>query len=223
MVAAVALMVCVAAMPFAAPAQIKAETRHPIHVSGKFYYPTGDPLQYEAVVLKAPYPGDVVARAQTNGEGSFDFTGVLPDKFELMMRVPGYRNFSRLIDNRERDVDIGIIHLQVIDSDVVNYPWSPISSSGRPRKVMVSGRIVDKKGKGVPGALVSIPWNPGEANTANQEGIFSLPALPVSEAAYWLVAKAPGFDPTYFGPFKVKKNQKRIEVGDIAMNAFAAR
>jgi hypothetical protein len=70
---------------------------------------------------------------------------------------------------------------------------------------------------------VSIPWNPGAANTADQEGIFSLLAVPVSEAEYWLLAKAPGFDPTYFGPFKVTKDRKRIDVGNVPMNVFAAR
>jgi hypothetical protein len=221
---AFALMVYSTAITLAASAQITAEVRHPVHLSGKFYYPTGDPVQYEAILLKAPYPGDVVARVQTNGEGSFDFTGVLPGQFELIMHVPGYRNFKRPIDSAGgRDIDIGIVHFQVIDADLVNYPWKPSQFLGRPKRVMLSGRVVDKTGKGVSGALVSIPWSPGETNAADKEGMFALPGVPVSEGEYWLLAKAPGFDPTYVGPFQVRKGQKTINVGDITMKAFAAR
>jgi hypothetical protein len=145
----------------------------------------------------------------------------------LSIRTPGNRSFSQLIEvNGADDIDVGTIGLTITDFDVINYPWSWIKPSrsrlGRSRRLEISGRVVDKQGMPIHDARVSIPgWFGGREETAGQDGAFAFLRVPLSEVEYWLTVKDWGFDAVYFGPFKARKDQKKVDVGNIVMKMFA--
>jgi hypothetical protein len=223
----IAYVLYISVAPVLVCAQSELAGPHPIRLSGKVLDPTGDAVLYEAVALRIPALLNVVARVQTDGRGIFTFPAALPGKFVLSVQTPGYRSFSQLIDvTGANDIDVGTIGLEITDADVTNYPWSWIKPSrsrlGGSRQLEISGRVVDKQGMPIHEALVSIPgWFRGREETADQDGAFAFLRVPLSEIKYWLTVKAWGFDTAYFGPFKVKKDQKTIDVGNIVMKMFA--
>src|SRR2546423_10989820 len=72
--------------------------RQTAEIHGQAFLPGHATAPVGAMVLLERADGGVVANAQTDSSGKFEFRGLTPDTFLLRLRVQGYEPYQRYLD-----------------------------------------------------------------------------------------------------------------------------
>jgi hypothetical protein len=79
-------------------AQTGSRTSLPSRIHGQVRYSVGGAPVDHALVRLQSFRGGVVAEITTDRTGNFVFTGLVPDQYTVIVRLPGFREEQRHVD-----------------------------------------------------------------------------------------------------------------------------
>jgi hypothetical protein len=95
-----------------------------LKISGRIEDRLPEPLANITVLLRLGESGNEVSKTQTDNAGRFEFAGVSPNAYEVVLQVPGFKSLTVPVSVAKMDVDVGTVVLDVADfGDPVAVPF----------------------------------------------------------------------------------------------------
>jgi cytochrome c-type biogenesis protein CcmH/NrfG len=123
--AAVALLIVLVVASQISAQRSSRTTSLPVQVHGQVRYSVGGAPVDHALVRLQSFRGGVVAELTTDRTGKFIFTGLVPDQYTVVVRLPGFKEEQRHVDLNTTTSEYVLVELSSDSSPATSRHGSP--------------------------------------------------------------------------------------------------